>query len=580
MNGEQLAISLLGTFSVAVNDHVVPENEWHLKRAADLVKLLALAPRHRLPREEVIEALWPDGQLDRSAVNLRKVAFQARHALGLADGVVLEDGLVKLAPHHTVLTDRDSFVDAASQAIGSGDAAACRAAAAQYGGELLPDDPYVAWCEQEGRYLRGLFRELLEQGQLWGRLVREEPTNERAHREIMQAQLERGDRAGAIRQFDLLRTTLREELGVAPGPDTVALYNRALDMDGRDAPTPAERARALLAWGLVHWQRSDLDEAQRTAAEARALSIDAGLPRELTEASELLALIAHVQGNWHEVFAENFMESLSRNAGLAPFVFDANICLSEFALGEQNGLSDVAAMARRLIQFSTRTGSPQAEALGRLLRGETALLSGLVGTEVREDLTHAVRLHRESSSTTGWALAAERGAQLESRGGNRARAREAHRQALHIAEQTAVREHLMPLIYGGMLQGETAGTSRDVIDEAEDAFSRHQACDTCAMSFRVNASMVSARSGDLGRSEHYLDEARRVAPMWSGGPWHAAVDEADATLLLALGGAPADVVALFERAGARFRSANHQRDADRCEQSAASVPNRSRLLER
>ncbi|WP_345763130.1 AfsR/SARP family transcriptional regulator [Diaminobutyricibacter sp. McL0608] len=536
MTGERLAISLLGTFSVAVDDHVVPEGEWHLKRAADLVKLLAIVSRHRLAREEVIEALWPEGRPERGATNLRKVAFQARRALGLTDGIVLDEGLVALAPDHSVQTDRDRFVDAASRALASGDPAACRAAASLYNGELLPEDPYAVWCEADRRYLKGLFRDVLAQGQLWGRLVREEPTDERAHREIMRAQLERGDRAGAMRQFDLLRTTLRDSLGVAPGPDTVELYDRALNMDGRDVPTPAERARALLAWGMVHWHRSDLDEAERTAIEARALAIDAGLPRELAEASELLALIAHVQARWHEVFADSFLESLSRNADLAPFVFDANVCMSEFVLWEQNGLRDVADVARQLIQFSTTRSAPQAEAVGRLLRGEVALLSGRVGAEVREDLARAVALHDESSSTTGLALSVERLAQLEARVGDRARAGEEHRRALQIAEQTAVREHLLPLIYGGMLQGEATGRAHEVIDEAEDAFGRLTPCDTCAMSFRVNASLAYAHSGDLSRSADYLAEARRVVPMWSGGPWHAAVDEADAALRLAGGG--------------------------------------------
>src|SRR5680860_1532288 len=114
--------------------------------------------------------------------------------------------------------------------------------------------------------------------------------------------------------------------------------NGVLAMEGRDVPPPAERARALLAWGVVHWERSELAEAERTAVEVRALAMDAGLGRELSDASELLGLVAYAQGRWREVFGREFLESVERNPELAPFVFDANLCMSEFALEESDGV--------------------------------------------------------------------------------------------------------------------------------------------------------------------------------------------------------------------------------------------------
>jgi DNA-binding SARP family transcriptional activator len=566
-----VTITLLGGFRVVVGDRVIPDREWRLKRAAELIKMLALASRHRLPREQVLEALWPDADPDRSATNLRKIAFEARRILGLRDGIVLEEGLVKLAPAHPVTTDVSRFAEASQRALAADSPEACREVASWYGGDLLPDDAHAAWCEQDRRYLRAVFLDLLERGRLWGRLVKEEPTHERAHREIMRVQLDGGDRAGAMRQFDLLRTTLREEFGAAPEPETVDLYERALNMDGRDVPTPAERARALLAWGLVHWRRSDLDEAERTAVEARALAIDARLPRELAEASELLGLIAYAQGEWREVFARGFLDSLTRNADLSPFIFDANMCMSEFALGERTGLADLADLAQQMIRVADDIGSAQAEALGRLLRGETALLAGEATPEVREDLSNAARLHQEASSVTGWALSVERLAQLECRSGSRTRARARHRDALRIAQESSVPEHLLPLIFGGMLHDEQGEGAREIVDEAEDAIGSLRVCDPCAMSFRVGASMVCARSGDLDRARAYLAEARRVAQMWSGGPWHAAVDEADAIVSGALGAAPSEVTALLRRAGDRFRSAHREGDAARCDHAAAIV---------
>ena len=51
------AIDLLGVFRVVVDGNAVPGDAWRHRRAADLVKLLALAPSHRLHREQVSAAV-------------------------------------------------------------------------------------------------------------------------------------------------------------------------------------------------------------------------------------------------------------------------------------------------------------------------------------------------------------------------------------------------------------------------------------------------------------------------------------------------------------------------------------------
>ena len=56
MNAE---IDLLGGFAVRIDGRPIPPTEWRRRQAASLVKLLALAPRRTLHREQVIDALWP-----------------------------------------------------------------------------------------------------------------------------------------------------------------------------------------------------------------------------------------------------------------------------------------------------------------------------------------------------------------------------------------------------------------------------------------------------------------------------------------------------------------------------------------
>ena len=49
---------LLGGFRVSVGSRSIPQQSWRLRKAATLVKLLALAADHRLHREQVMDILW------------------------------------------------------------------------------------------------------------------------------------------------------------------------------------------------------------------------------------------------------------------------------------------------------------------------------------------------------------------------------------------------------------------------------------------------------------------------------------------------------------------------------------------
>ena len=51
---------LLGGFRVSVGPGTIEQDQWQLRKAAALVKLLALSTGHRLHREQAMDALWPD----------------------------------------------------------------------------------------------------------------------------------------------------------------------------------------------------------------------------------------------------------------------------------------------------------------------------------------------------------------------------------------------------------------------------------------------------------------------------------------------------------------------------------------
>ncbi|MCU1660532.1 MAG: hypothetical protein JWR58_597 [Pseudonocardia sp.] len=225
---ERVHIVLLGGFTVTVGVREDSNAAWPSRRSAELVALLALSDRHRLMREQVIEALWPHLEPDAGAANLRKAAHHARQALGREDAVMLSGGRVDLFPSCDVETDVAVFERCAEAAIRSRDGVACDEAAGGYAGDLLPDSLYEEWTQARRHQLRSRHVALLRLGGRWERLVEIDPSDEQAYRELMRAALTCGNRHAAIRWYGRLRMNLEREVGLPPGPESRALYEECV----------------------------------------------------------------------------------------------------------------------------------------------------------------------------------------------------------------------------------------------------------------------------------------------------------------------------------------------------------------
>jgi DNA-binding SARP family transcriptional activator len=202
-----LRIGLLGGFSISVGERKVDESAWRLRKAASLIKLLALAPGHRMHRERAMDLLWPELGLRAASNNLRQVLHVARRTLHpdpeIASGYLSVSGeQLLMCPHGQLWVDVEAFEEAVATAHRSKDPAAYRAAIELYSGELLPEDRYEEWAEGRHQELRQTFLSLLvelarlyeERGGEEGvapaikalqRVLAEEPTNEEAHVGLM-----------------------------------------------------------------------------------------------------------------------------------------------------------------------------------------------------------------------------------------------------------------------------------------------------------------------------------------------------------------------------------------------------------
>src|ERR671937_1296125 len=160
---KRLSIQLLGDFRVSVGSRTIDEREWTSRRARSLVKLLALAPRHRLHREHVMDRLWPDMGPEYGANNLHNALYVARRILepdlpprSASSYLQLRHDMLVLEAPGGLWIDVEAFLAAARAAHTRRTLQTYREALRLYTGDLEPEDRYEEWAIADREWLSGL----------------------------------------------------------------------------------------------------------------------------------------------------------------------------------------------------------------------------------------------------------------------------------------------------------------------------------------------------------------------------------------------------------------------------------------
>ena len=564
-----IQINLLAEFRVTIDGRQAAAAAWRRTRSAALVKRLALADGHRLHREQAMEALWPELEPAAAAANLRKAVHFARRAIGAHEAISVDGEIVVLAPNADLAIDSEVFEAAAKAALRTNDTALCERAAQLYGGDLLPDDRFAEWAEEPRERLRQLYLQILRKAGLWEQVIAADPVDEEAYRALMQAAFDAGNRGEVVRLFQRLRERLRIDLGLGPEAATVKIYESALSPEQSAPPDPVDRVRGLLAWGIVNFNSGDFAKAEHTAKEARTLALHAGMGREIGEASALFGMVAHMQGRWQELFRSEFLDWVCREPAFVPNVFDGHLCLAEFCLCSRAGHESMASAWRELLALAENAGSVPGRALATLILGEAELFSGRLDA-AEALLTAAEQLHGETGADAGRALAIHRLAEVALARGQKWRAGRLVRRGLKIAEPTWLAPHLTVRLQAAAVEAAAnAAEALDAIAEG-DRCCAERVCQVCSVGFRVASSIVLAEAGELEEARRRLVEAERLAGMWEGGPWVAAVWEARGVHRRAQGD-HGQASALFREAAGRYAELGRLGDQRRCEARVAAL---------
>ena len=295
----QLRLELLGGFRVERAGVGRPVAGWQRRTAKTLTKLLSTHPRHCLHREQVLEILWPDAEIDSALNSFGKALHAARRALEpellpreSSTYLQLTDSMLALDTRR-VWIDADHFESLAESALRHWDVAGYECALAAYGGELLPEDRYEDWCAERRDRLAALHIQLLlamadahekrgahrASAARLHEVLQHDPTREDAHRRLMALHSSLGARDQAMRQFQTCEDALRRELDLAPEESTVELYREIqADRIPRRIPTPEPESGRVES---VHWPTTN----QRVPLVGRD-SVLRELGDELTRAGE------------------------------------------------------------------------------------------------------------------------------------------------------------------------------------------------------------------------------------------------------------------------------------------------------
>src|SRR5918997_3170447 len=320
---------LLGGVSVSVGGRLFNRSAWRLRKAASLVQLLALAPRHRLHKERVVDLLWPDLDAKRAANNLHRVLHVARGPIdpassgGTSRHLTLRNGLIALNPDDQLWVDVEAFEGAAAMARRGRDPAAYRAAVTLYAGDLLPGDLYEPWAEDRREALRRLcltllteMAALLTEREEYGpaiealeRVAIEDPTDEAACAGLMRLYAAEGRRLEALLRYERFSRTVAEKLGSRPTAASRRLYETIRAGGSPEIPHPPrpgahpDEVPSNLPSPLSSFvgRRREMVEVNRSLSMTRLLTLTgmggSGKTRLALEvARELLG--AHPGGTW------------------------------------------------------------------------------------------------------------------------------------------------------------------------------------------------------------------------------------------------------------------------------------------
>jgi len=240
---QSVAVRVLGSFRVFRDGVPVPLREWQSRKARDLLKLLIARLARPVPRDWLLEALWPEQdprrtrpRLSVALSTLRGVLdpvhrFDAEHYVAATRDAIAVDTGTLLVDLNTFLARAEAALALARMAPGQRAVQMLEAAEAAYGGDFLEDELYEDWTIVPREQARAMYiavtHELIERAATRAdhasvvrfalRLLERDPYDEVAHLAVVAARTAERAHGEAQRAYHVYVARMTE-IGVRPAP--------------------------------------------------------------------------------------------------------------------------------------------------------------------------------------------------------------------------------------------------------------------------------------------------------------------------------------------------------------------------
>lgn len=243
--GYRLRVQTLSGFQVWRGEEPIPPNGWRREKSRQLFQLLLTYRNAPLDRDQLCEHLWPEANPTTAQRNFKITlntlyqTLEPEREPGSESAFILREGTIYgLRPGADIWLDAEQFTEVVGHAAADPDLDLLQRAVALYPGDYLPETLYETWAAVERERLATLFLETadrladaliqheryIEAIDLSQHILLQDSCWERAYRHLMLAYDRLGDRGQVGRTYQKCLQTLRDELDVAPSPETDTLY--------------------------------------------------------------------------------------------------------------------------------------------------------------------------------------------------------------------------------------------------------------------------------------------------------------------------------------------------------------------
>lgn len=247
--GYQLTLQLFGPFTLFMGNEEISERKWQRDKSKELLSYLYLHRNRFVPKEELMHAIWGDG--DEKSLNrdfkvvlnaLLKVIEPNRLAREESFFIIRKQAMYRINPEAAVTSDLESFQHLTEKGLEEKNpmlsADYLQKAVKLYKGELLEDKSRIDWIshdreKNQQQYLLVLERlaqtytrlKEFETSIYWAeKLIRVDPTWEEAYRLLMFAYYQLQNRTQAVKWYEKCISVLYTELKVEPMHTTIQMY--------------------------------------------------------------------------------------------------------------------------------------------------------------------------------------------------------------------------------------------------------------------------------------------------------------------------------------------------------------------